>query len=72
MIATIGAALMASAVVVFAWAYGQYRRPVPASWTESETVTVSIALATMGLLLFVNFRPEAQLLLPSRNPLSSK
>lgn len=52
MTAAIGAALMASAVVVFAWAYGQYRRPNPASWTQSESATVGITLGMMSLLTF--------------------
>ena len=52
MTAAIGAALMASAIVVFAWAYGQYRRPNPASWTLSESATVATTLIMMSLLTF--------------------
>ena len=52
MIAPIGAVLMASAVIVFAWAYGQYRRPTPAGWTESEGLTVVLVLFMMSLLTF--------------------
>ena len=52
MIAAIGACLMASAIVVFAWAYGQYRRPAPARWTVSEGITVALVMVMMSLLAF--------------------
>lgn len=52
MIAPIGAVLMASAIVVFAWAYGQYRRPAPARWTVSEGITVALVMFMMSLLTF--------------------
>jgi hypothetical protein len=52
MIAAIGACLMASAIVVFAWAYGQYRRPAPARWTVSEGITVALVMVMISLLAF--------------------
>ena len=48
--AALGVGLLATCAIVFAWSYGQFRRPNPARWTESETLTMSIVALIVGLL----------------------
>jgi len=40
----IGSVFLASAIILFSWTYGQYRRPNPSPWTQSEWVAVSFTL----------------------------
>lgn len=48
MSAVYGAWLLAFAAIGFAWAYGQYRRPLPAAWTAWESVSNAVILAIMA------------------------
>lgn len=47
-----GVGLLAATAIVFAWAYGQYRRPQPGRWTKSEFATVALTLFMTALLSF--------------------
>jgi len=47
-----GVGLLAATAIVFAWAYGQYRRPQPQGWTKSEAITVTLTLFMTALLSF--------------------
>ncbi len=47
-----GVGLLAATAIVFAWAFGQYRRPQPRAWTKSETPTVALSLFMTALLCF--------------------
>lgn len=49
MTAALGVSLLALAAIIFAWAYGQYRRPDPRTWTRSEVPTYAITLGTITL-----------------------
>jgi hypothetical protein len=66
-----GVGLLAATAIVFAWAYGQYRRPQPRHWTKSEALTVTLTLFITALLSFgvsflgtavANFESETHLL----------
>lgn len=66
-----GVGLLAATAIVFAWAYGQYRRPQPRRWTKSEAITVTLTLFMTALLSFgvsflgtaaANFENETHLL----------
>ena len=52
MYAVLGVGLMAAAVLLGAWTYGQFQRPQPKSWTESEFAAVSLTLTVTCLIAF--------------------
>jgi hypothetical protein len=52
MLAVLGVLLLASAALLFIWAYGQFRRAAPKKWTTWETTSNAIVLAIIGLLSF--------------------
>ncbi len=47
-----GGGLMSASALLFAFAYGQYRRPHPSIWTKSDFVTVTLTLSIIGLMSF--------------------
>ena len=52
MFAVLGVGLLAAAVLLFAWTYGQFQRPQPKAWTQGEFAAVSLTLAVTCLLAF--------------------
>lgn len=48
MSAVYGAWLLGFATVAFAWAYGQYRRPQPAAWTDWGSISSFVVLTVIG------------------------
>lgn len=50
--AVVGTLLLAGATLLFGWAYIQYRRPNPASWTTWDLPVQFITIACMTLLGF--------------------
>ena len=50
--AVVGTLLLAGSVLLFGWAYIQYRRPNPASWTTWDLPVQFITIASMTLLGF--------------------
>lgn len=60
MYAVVGTLFLATAGVVSAWTYRQFRRPIRSRWTERELPIMAIALAeltlfTSGMTLFGRF-----------------
>ena len=52
MLAVYGVLLLASANLVFIWAYGQFRRAAPKKWTTWETTSNAVVLTIIALLSF--------------------
>ncbi|SLN38625.1 hypothetical protein [Oceanibacterium hippocampi] len=50
--AAIGIGLLAATAILFAWAYGQYRRPAPAPWTRIESLSIAVVLAIVSMICF--------------------
>lgn len=50
--AMLGVGLLALTVLLFAWAYGEFRRPDPKAWTRSNLAATSISLAMTFLVAF--------------------
>ena len=56
----LGAALLSATVLLFAWTYGQYRRPNPKAWTRGGSMAafltlINITLFAFGLAFLVKF-----------------
>lgn len=47
-----GAGLLTATVLLFSWAYGVYRRPDPAAWTQSEAIAMAISVVMTAGLAF--------------------
>ncbi|WP_432255518.1 hypothetical protein [Limimaricola sp. AA108-03] len=63
----LGVGMLAAAALLFAWAYGKARKPVPARWTRKDSAMISITLMfatffTIGIGFFatalLNIGPE--------------
>ncbi len=52
MFAVYGVLLLASAILFFLWAYGQFRRPAPKKWTTWESTSNAVVLTIIALLSF--------------------
>ena len=52
MLAVYGVLLLASSVLLFMWAYGQFRAPSPKKWTTSGTAANFVVLTVISLLAF--------------------
>lgn len=52
MLAVFGVLLLASATLLFIWAYGQFRRATPKKWTTWETTSNAVVLSIIALLSF--------------------
>src|SRR3972149_5544201 len=52
MLAVYGVLLLASAYLVFVWAYGQFRRAAPKKWTTWETTSNAVVLSIIALFAF--------------------
>jgi ABC-type nickel/cobalt efflux system permease component RcnA len=52
MYAILGVACLAASAIVFAWAYGQFRRPLPRRWTRSDLAGAGVSLILVALLTF--------------------
>lgn len=50
--AILGVGMLAVSALLFAWAYGQFRRPRPKSWTLGDLGGVSVTLTIVILTMF--------------------
>jgi hypothetical protein len=67
--AMLGFGLLASAVLLFSWSFGQFRRPQPRAWAQSDTSAIAATLLFVCLFTFslaflgtflVNIRTETR------------
>ena len=50
--AILGVGLLASAVLLFSWAFGQFRRPQPRAWAQTDTSAIAATLLFVCLFVF--------------------